>query len=57
MSCTSDLQAARSCPSWWLADVEFRATLDESFLVLESSLEVEVLVTDLQSQTKILGTL
>ena len=57
MSCTSHLQVARSCPSWWLTDVEFRATLDNSFLVLESSLEVEVLVTDLQSQTKTLGTL
>ena len=57
MSCTCHLQVARSCPSWWLADVEFRATLDESFLVLESSLEVEVLVTDLQSQIKIVRTL
>ena len=57
MSCTCHLQVARSCPSWWLADVEFRATLDKSFLVLESSLEVEVLVTDLQSQIKIVRTL
>ena len=39
--------AARISPRWWLPDLEFWATLDENFMGLESSLEVEISVNNL----------
>ena len=36
-----------SSPRWWLPDLEFRDTLDENFIGLESSLEVEISVNHL----------
>ena len=40
-------QAARSSPRWQSPDLKFRATLDENFIGLESSLEAEILVSKL----------
>ena len=36
-----------SSPRWRLPDLEFRDTLDENFIGLESSLEAEILVSNL----------
>ena len=36
-----------SSPRWRLPDLEFRDTLDENFIGLESSLEVEISVNHL----------
>ena len=40
-------QAARNSPRWPPPILEFRATLDENFIGLESSLEAEILVSNL----------
>ena len=40
-------QAARNSPRWRPPILEFRATLDENFIELESSLEAEILVSNL----------
>ena len=40
-------QAAKSSPRWRPPDLRFRATLDENFIGLESSLEVEISVNHL----------
>ena len=40
-------QASMSSPRWRLPDLEFRDTLDENFIGLESSLEAEILVSNL----------
>ena len=40
-------QAARNSPRWRPPILEFRATLDENFIGLESSLEAEILVSNL----------
>ena len=39
-------QAARNSPRWRPPILEFRATLDENFIGLESSLEAEILVSN-----------
>ena len=36
-----------SSPRWRPPDLEFRATLDKNFIGLESSLEAEILVSNL----------
>ena len=46
--------AARISPRWWLPDLEFWATLDENFMGLESSLEVEISVNNLPFWTSTL---
>ena len=40
-------QAAKSSPRWRPPDLEFRASLDENFIGLESSLEAEISVINL----------
>ena len=42
-------QAARSSPRWQPPDLKFRATLDEIFIELESSLKAEILMGNLPS--------
>ena len=44
-----------SSPRWGLPDLEFRDTLDENFIGLESSLEVEISVNHLPLHNLFVG--
>ena len=48
-------QAARNSPRWRPPILEFRATLDENFIELESSLEAEILVSNLPLNNLFVG--